>query len=92
MFFELIVEKLIQLWGSATSYEIDNENYGHEASLLKLDCSKANKKLGWFPKINIEQTLQYTVNWYQQYQKKNDMREFTEKQIDNFNLLPSPKQ
>ena len=87
-----LVEKLTQLWGNKTYYEIDNENYGHEATILKLDCSKANTKLGWFPKIDIEQALQWTVDWYRQYEKNNSIREFTERQIDNFNLLSCHKQ
>lgn len=83
-----IFEKLTQLWGSKIHYDLKNENYGHETTILKLDCTKANTKLGWSPKLGIEQALRWTIDWYRQYVQHNSIREFTEKQIDNFNLLP----
>ena len=32
-------------------------------------------------------TLEWIVNWYKQYQQKNDIRPFTEKQIEKYNSL-----
>ena len=34
--------------------------------------------------MNIEKTLLWTLNWYDEFMKGNDMKEFTEKQIDEF--------
>ncbi len=36
----------------------------HEANLLKLDCSKAHRLLGWIPVWNSAQTFEKTVLWY----------------------------
>jgi CDP-glucose 4,6-dehydratase len=56
----------------------------HEASFLKLDCSKAKAKLGWQPRWNLEKGLKETVNWYQAFESKENMREVTLMQIENF--------
>ncbi len=36
----------------------------HEASLLQLNCDKANHLLGWFPRWAVDETLQATADWY----------------------------
>lgn len=36
----------------------------HEAGLLKLDITKAVNKLNWKPKLNFEQTIQFSINGY----------------------------
>jgi len=82
-----IVTKLSQLWGNEIAWEVDSGNHEHEANYLKLDCSKAKKKLGWFPKMNLELAIKWVVDWYKQYEQKNDMRKFTEEQINQFSLL-----
>jgi len=43
----------------------------HEAKLLMLDISKAKFKLGWGPRLNIDQTVGLTVDWYKKYNKCN---------------------
>jgi len=77
-----IVKEIGKLWGDDVQTDTDNLNYKHEAKFLKLDCSKAKSKLGWNPKIKLEKGLKLTVDWYKQYAQKNELREFTEKQID----------
>ena len=39
----------------------------HEAKLLMLDISKAKFQLGWEPRLNIDQTVELTVDWYMRY-------------------------
>lgn len=41
----------------------------HEANLLMLDCSKANKLMKWLPVWDIEQALEKTIGWYKAYYK-----------------------
>ncbi len=45
----------------------------HEAGLLILDITKATNYLGWKPKLNFEQTIQFTIDGYlQELDKKNN--------------------
>ncbi len=42
-------------------------NDQHEAHLLMLECSKANKLLKWKPVWGIDRTLEKTIGWYRDY-------------------------
>lgn len=61
-----------------------SDNGPHEANFLKLDCSKAKSILKWEPKLNIDESIKLTVDWYKEYQKNTDLNIIIEKQIKNF--------
>lgn len=56
----------------------------HEATNLKLDCSKAKSRLGWQPRWNITQALQETIEWYNAYQAAFNLHDFSLNQIFKF--------
>jgi len=69
-------------WGSGECSIEDQFGERHEAGLLKLDISKAKKDLSWSPKLNAEQAVKMTLDWYSSFSlKKNDIPHFTIKQI-----------
>ncbi len=39
----------------------------HEAKLLRLDCGKAERGLGWHGVWNVEETFRRTAGWYRDY-------------------------
>ena len=39
----------------------------HEATLLKLDCSKARSLLGWRPVWGFTEMARHTAEWYRRY-------------------------
>jgi len=52
---------------------------------LKLDINKAKKILGWKPRLNLNETVAYSCDWYKTfYEKPNDIRRFTDQQINSF--------
>jgi len=79
-----LVKKLFELWNGKGSWEIDNQPQVHEATYLKLDCSKARTKLDWQPQWNLERTLEEIVKWYHAYQSKQDMQNVTLGQIKTY--------
>ena len=83
-----IVEKLTYQWSKNIKWDIDNSVNPHEENYLRLNCKKANSKLGWMPKLNLEQGLEWTIKWYKEYQQNNNMKEITEHQIEEFQNLP----
>ena len=83
-----IVEKLTQQWTKDIRWDIDNGINLHEENYLRLNCSKANSTLGWIPKLNLEQGLEWITEWYKQYEQNNNMRKITEQQIEKFQKLP----
>ena len=82
-----ILEKLTELWGDGASWEPDTSQHPHEALCLKLDCSKARNLLGWSPKMSLLTALEWTVEWYKNYQRNQDMRHATETDIRRFENL-----
>jgi CDP-glucose 4,6-dehydratase len=63
---------------------LDNYPHAHEATYLKLDCSKAKVKLGWHPRWNLERGLKETANWYQAYQLNKNLKDVTLAQIESY--------
>lgn len=62
-----VLQKMKKVW-SNLQYKIDkSSNQPHEATLLRLDCTKANEKLNWFPVWDMETAIYKTADWYRQY-------------------------
>ncbi len=79
-----ILDQMVAEWGGSVSWELDKNNNPHEAGYLKLDCSKAAIRLGWYPKSRLEQTLEGIINWYKAYLDGVDMREICLTEIVNY--------
>ena len=82
-----ILEKISKELDDGFSWKEDTRDNPHEAKMLKLDCNKAKKRLGWKTKLDVNETIEWTVNWYKEYFKNSDMKEYTENQIDKFMSL-----
>jgi CDP-glucose 4,6-dehydratase len=64
------------LWGLEKKWENDLGDHPHEASLLVLDSKKARRELGWSDRLNFEESIQWTINWYKSvYDGSNPARE-----------------
>jgi len=59
-----IVEAFEKLWPEAPGVVLDKGSNPHEASYLKLDCSKAKNRLGWEPVWDLAMTLRKIQEWY----------------------------
>ncbi len=68
-----IVTTLRNYW-EAVEYKVERQtDCPHEAGILKLDCSKANKRLGWKTVWDIDKILEMTGRWYRRYYAGNDI-------------------
>lgn len=56
-----------QYWNNIQIEISKNTDEHHEANLLMLDCSKANKLLKWEAVWGIDKTIDKTINWYKEY-------------------------
>lgn len=77
------IVKLSNEYWNAIQIEISkNSNEHHEANLLMLDCTKANKTLKWKAVWGIDKTIDKTISWYKSYYENNkllsleDLREY----------------
>jgi CDP-glucose 4,6-dehydratase len=83
-----IVERMTRFWGDNASWVLDEDPSVHEAGYLKLDASRARAELTWHPKLRLDTTLNWLVDWYKAWQSGADMHRFTLDQIAAYEKLP----
>jgi len=82
---EWLADRVCHLWGTSTSWSTMADNgQPHEAGFLRLNCDKAKSRLGWRPRMSLEQALGWTVAWYKGFHQGDDVRTLTEQQITNY--------
>jgi len=79
-----LVELAIKTWGSGEWKDTSDVNQPHEATLLKLDITKAITRLNWQPKLNATEAIEWTINWYK---TTSDIPGFTFQQINDYMKL-----
>jgi CDP-glucose 4,6-dehydratase len=79
-----LVEMAINIWGKGNVQYLKSENQPHEAGLLKLDISKANQLLNWFPKYNAIKSVQVAIEWYKNDHLGCESRELILKDIKEY--------
>ena len=79
-----IIERITQVWGQDAAWKLDDVLHPHEATYLKLDCSKARARLDWHPRWNIGQTIEKIVDWHKACDQGADMHQMTLAQINAY--------
>ncbi len=82
-----ILDKMVTYWGYSASWSLNKNNNPHEASFLKLDCSKALNRLKWEPRLNLNETIKLIVDWHQAYTENKNMKDQCLKEINTFLYL-----
>jgi CDP-glucose 4,6-dehydratase len=78
---EEIVNMLVKLWGDGAGWAPTAGERPPEHRFLQLDCTKAQNKLNWLSKIDLENALSLTVAWYRALEEGLDMRDVSLRQI-----------
>ena len=73
-----IIELSKKYWDGITIEFSKDPNDHHEANLLMLDCSKANKLLKWKAIWGIDKTIDKTISWYKEYYLNNNVVTLTD--------------
>lgn len=63
-----VATELIKNYGKGELKDSSDSNAVHEAKLLMLDITKAKTKLGWKPRMNMQQCMELVADWYKRYQ------------------------
>ena len=85
-----IADQLTALWGGDAQWHTDaRADQPHEATWLKLDCSKARQTLGWIPRWDLSQALHAIVEWQRAWIDGRDMTAFTLDQIKQYESRPT---
>ncbi len=65
-----MASKVVAHYGSGRLEDLSDPHAPHEANLLMLDISKARFRLGWEPRLDLDETLALTVDWYKRYRQE----------------------
>ena len=65
-----VATELIKNFGFGELKDSSDSNTVHEAKLLMLDINKVKAKLGWKPRMNMQQCMELVADWYKRYQKE----------------------
>jgi CDP-glucose 4,6-dehydratase len=77
-----LVELAIEIWGEGKWFDASDATQHHEATLLKLDISRAQQELRWKPKLNATTAIEWTVDWYRK--SDSEKTDFTFHQITEY--------
>jgi CDP-glucose 4,6-dehydratase len=69
-----LVERMAERWAGRLRWEAAPGPHPHEAGLLKLDSSRARRRLGWSPIVGLRDALDSIVDWHEALDAGADMR------------------
>jgi CDP-glucose 4,6-dehydratase len=79
-----VVEAVRAAWGQGARWRLDAGSHPHEANFLKLDSSKAKRRLSWRPVWSFQDAISNTISWYLAAAEGQDMRAFSLQQIESY--------
>lgn len=79
-----LVTLFCEKWGDDLSWTNRYDSGPHEATFLKLDCSKIKQVFGWQPRWHVEDAVEKTVEWFKVYRDTEDITECMRRQIKEF--------
>lgn len=77
-----LVETAIGAWGGGSWKDISATGQPHEAALLRLAITRAQKELNWKPKLYAKQAIEWTLAWYKK--PRDQQRNFSFEQIHTY--------
>lgn len=66
-----LVGTIVNKYGLGSWRDTSDKKSLHEANLLALDINKAKTRLNWFPVLDFNETIQFTIDWYKNYKHQN---------------------
>ncbi|UXA04244.1 CDP-glucose 4,6-dehydratase [Mycobacterium sp. SMC-2] len=76
-----------ELWGGGAHWELEGGNHLHEANLLALDTSKAQRELGWRNRLGFRDAVAWTIDWERRVHAGADPHTVSREQIAVFEGL-----
>lgn len=83
---EQVADKVFSSWGEdQLGWQVEPDvNALHEAQLLRLDITKATTQLDWQPKLDLDTTINWTIDWYKAWAEGKNIRSLSLQQIQAY--------
>ena len=82
-----VADRVAELWEGDVGW--GPEQGPHETRILTLDSAKARSELGWIPTIDVQPSIEMTVEWEKAVDEGEHARTVTERQVDEHLRLQS---
>lgn len=82
-----IAETMGAALGVEQSWTRDSRHHPPEMKLLSLDPARARSSLGWRPRLSDLEGVEWTAEWYREYDSGRAAREICEAQIHEYEAL-----
>jgi len=82
-----VVGQVVERWGDGARWELMGGDHPHEAGFLSVDASKARGRLGWRPRLDVGEALDWTVDWYKRLAGGEDAAALVREQIARYENL-----
>ena len=79
-----VVNMLSKYYGKGTIVDKSAGVSMHENQLLNLDVTKAHVMLNWHARLTLEETIEFTVDWYKKAIDTSDMFNYCIDQIERY--------
>lgn len=79
-----LVNLFVKHWGEGLKWINKHDGGPHEATFLKLDCSKLKKTFGWKPHWSLDSAIEKVVEWSKAWVAGEDVRSVMDSQICDF--------
>ena len=79
-----LVDLFVKYWGEGLKWVNQYDGGPHEATFLKLDCSKLKTTLGWKPHWNLDTAMEKVIAWSKTWAAGENVRPVMDKQIEEF--------
>ena len=76
-----------EAWGEGAEVRLGQVGGIFEETLLAIDSAKAHSRLGWEPRLSLEQAIARTVEWHRAHESGADMWSATLQQIADYDRL-----
>lgn len=79
-----LVDLFVKHWGESMKWLNRHDGGPHEATFLKLDCTKLKTTFGWHPRWNLDKAIEKVVEWSKCWIEGGDVSACMDKQIEEF--------
>jgi CDP-glucose 4,6-dehydratase len=80
-----LTDLFVSKWGGSAKWVNKSDTDKHEATFLKLDCSKIKNKLGWKPHWTLDIAVVMVIEWTKVWLSGGDVKQCMLAQIDEYN-------
>jgi CDP-glucose 4,6-dehydratase len=81
---EEVVRQATELWKEGASWRPAETPNPHESMVLRLNASKARDRLDWRSRLDFDETLAWTMDWYRRWHAGSDPTALCRAQIERY--------